>query len=31
LGEDEKDKLHWDAESDAEPPHDEVGDVMTVI
>ena len=31
LGENEKDALHYDIDSDCEPPHDEVGDVMTVV
>jgi FKBP-type peptidyl-prolyl cis-trans isomerase len=31
LGENEKDELHYNIDSDAEPPHDEVGDVMTVV
>ena len=31
LGDKEKDKPNWNAESDHEPPTDEIGDQMTVI
>ena len=31
MGSDEKDPVHYEIESDNEPPKDEVGDVLTVV
>ena len=31
LRSDEKDPLHYNIDSDAEPPQDKVGDLLTVI
>ena len=31
MASDEKDEVHYEIESDNEPPHDEVGDVLTVV
>ena len=31
MASDEKDEVHYEIESDNEPPHDEVGDILTVV
>jgi len=31
MGSDEKDEVHYEIESDNEPPHDEPGDILIVI
>jgi len=31
MASDEKDPLHYQIDSDNEPPHDEVGDLITVV
>ena len=31
MGSNEKDPVHYEFESDNEPPHDEIGDLLTVI
>ena len=31
MASDEKDKIHYEIESDNEPPHDEVGDLLVVV